>query len=97
MPSPSYSQSVLSGAQKHGLSPRDLAKAMSLSQRAFAAVLKGKAKLTRENLVALEEATGMSAGQFALLSHDEHDEGISAVMDAWAATRTPTNAPAQTK
>jgi hypothetical protein len=84
-----YSQAVLTGLLKYGMSVDEIAKVAQLPLAIVKKVLEGEAGLADKHLDRVERATGMTAGQLALLSVDKPDKSIVALMDASAAARIP--------
>jgi cyanate lyase len=90
-----YSKAVLEGVSKRGMSEADIAQTLGRSRAFVQNVLREEAVLSDGNLESVERAMGTSAGMLALLSVEDPDPGLVAVMEAWAATRFSKKVPAK--
>jgi transcriptional regulator with XRE-family HTH domain len=84
MASPEYSKSVLIGLQKRNMSPAEMARISGLTEGMIRKILREKASLSDRHLASFEHATGLSAGQLALLSIPNPDKSLVDLINAWA-------------
>jgi hypothetical protein len=84
-----FSKAVLVGMQKRGSSLKDVSRITGLSKPHLELVLKEKAIFEDSVIVAIESATGLSSGQLALLSLDNPDPQLVAIMTGHAGLGQP--------
>jgi hypothetical protein len=83
-----YSKLVLEGLEKRGLQPKDVARITGLPLAKIQRIQVEKASFTNKQLDAIEEATGMSDGQIALLACPGAKDDFIALVNALSGSKS---------
>ena len=83
-----YTQAIFAGLRARGFSDSDVGRAIAASTARLHALLDGRFELTDRELDRVEDLADRTAGQLAVEGGGPHYQGLSPVMDAWAAVRT---------
>lgn len=83
-----YSKLVLEGLGKRGLQPDDVARITGLPLAKIRKIQLKKASFTNKQLDAIEDATGMSDGQIALLACPGAKDDFIALINALSGSKS---------